>query len=207
VKRRRTTRALPTAAAVLSVAALALRTTAALAAEAGAEHHAPSVGLLVLNFVNFGIYAFILYRFAWPPTVKYLKGRRSAVVAALEAARRARAEAEAMKAEYEAKLRTLEADAERARAEVLAIAEIEAKNLLEEARRSAERIANDARLVAEQEVTRARHVLQEEAAALVARIAGDLIAKQLTTQDQARFVADFVAQARETADEPRESAR
>jgi F-type H+-transporting ATPase subunit b len=189
--------AAPIAAGVLLAAG------AALAAEAGGEHHPPSVGLLLLNFVNFAIYAYIIYRFAWPPISKYLTGRRAAVVAELEAAQQARREAEAMKAEYEAKLRNLEADAERARAEVLAIAEVEARNLLEEARRSAERVRNDARLVAEQEVTRARRILQEEAAALVARVAGDLVAKQLTTQDQGRFVADFVAQAGETAEDRR----
>jgi F-type H+-transporting ATPase subunit b len=180
--------------------------TAAAAAEGG-EHHAPSVTLLLLNFVNFAIYAFILYRFAWPAVTRYLHGRRADVVAALEAAREARAQAEAIKAEYDARLRTLQADAERARAEVLAIAEVEAKNLLEQANRAAERIRNDARLVAEQEVTRARHALQEEAATLVAQVAGELVAKQLTTQDQARFVADFLAQAQETAGESAARAR
>jgi len=169
----------------------------AVASEAGGEHHAPSITLFLLNCVNFAIYAFLLHRFAWPPIATYLRDRRAGVVAALEAARKAQAEAEAIKAQYQEKLRTLESDAARMRAEVLAIAEVEARNLLEQARHAADRVRNDARLVAEQEVTRARRVLQEESAALVARVAGELIAKQLTAQDQARFIADFVAQARE----------
>jgi F-type H+-transporting ATPase subunit b len=168
----------------------------AAASESGG--HAPSVGLLVLNFVNFALYAYILRRFAWPPISRYLKDRHAGVVAALEAARRAQAEAEAIKAEYEEKLRTLEADAARARAEVLAIAEVEARNLLDQARHAADRVRNDARLVAEQEVARARRLLQEESAALVAHVAGELIARHLTPQDQSRFIADFVAQAADT---------
>lgn len=165
----------------------------ACAAE-GAEERPPSITLLLLNFINFGLYAFILYWFAWPPIQRYLKERRAGVVAALEAARKARAEAEALRAEYEAKLRTIEADAARARAEVLATAELEAQTILEQARQSAERVRRDARLVAEQEVNRARHLLLEESAARVAQIAGEMIAKQMTEQDQARFVADFVQQ-------------
>ena len=167
----------------------------ACAAEAAGEEHAPSLTLLLLNFINFGIYAFVLYWFAWPPIKGYLKERRSAVVAALEAARKARAEAEALRANYEAKLRTIEADAARARAEVLATAELEAKTILEQARQSAERIRRDARLVAEQEVNRARQILLEESAARVAQIAGEVIARHMTEQDQSRFVDDFVRQA------------
>jgi F-type H+-transporting ATPase subunit b len=165
----------------------------AFASEEGGEPHERSTQLLVLAFINFGIYAYILYRFAWPAIVKYLGERRAAVVAALEAAAKASAEAEALKAEFEAKMRTLEADAAKARAEVLAIAELEAKEIVEQAKRSAERIRRDARLVADQEVARARRLLQEESAELVARAAGEIVRKNLTNDDQARLVAEFVA--------------
>ena len=186
--------------AALAVPAMVLFGVAlAFASEEGGEHHERSTSLLVLAFINFSIYAYILYRFAWPAIVKYLAERRTAVVAALEAAAKARAEAEALKAEFEAKMRTLEADAAKARAEVLAIAELEAKERVEQANRSAERIRRDARLVADQEVARARRLLQEESANLVARAAGDIVAKHLTANDQARLVADFVAEARQSS--------
>ena len=179
----------PVALALLPI----LVASVAVAAEEGFEPHERSIQLLVLAFINFAIYAYILYRFAWPAIVKYLVERRAAVVAALEAAATASAEAEALKAEFEAKMKTLEADVAKARAEVLAIAEIEAKELVEQARRSAERIRRDARLVADQEVARARRLLQEESAQLVARAAGEIVRKNLTNDDQARLVAEFVA--------------
>ena len=191
---RRVVAALP----VLVIAGAALALAAVGGGGHGAEeHHAPSVFLLLLNFANFAIYAFLLYRFAWPRISSALRERRDGIVTALEAARKAQAEAEAIKAEYQEKLRTLETEAARARAEVIEIAEIEARNLLEQARHAADRVRNDARLVAEQEVNRARRILQEESAALVARAASELIAKNLTPQDQSRFVSDFVAQAAE----------
>lgn len=193
-------RAAARAACFLLVLGLAFAGSA-LASEGG-EHHAPSVTLLLLNFANFAIYAFLLYRFAWPPARNYLQSRRAEIVSALEAARKAREDAEAIKAQYEERLRSLEADAARTRAEVLAIAEVEARNLLDRATHAAERVRNDARLVAEQEVMRARRLLQEEAAALVAKAAGETISKHLTAQDQSRFIADFVSQLRNEAAAP-----
>ena len=128
----------------------------------------PRGRLTLLAMVNFTLYAFVMYRFAWPPIVKYLKERRATVVAALEAAARAHAEAEALKAEFEAKLKNVEADAARARDELMEIARTEADHLLEQAKRSAERIRRDAQLVADQEIARARRLLQEEASQLIA---------------------------------------
>lgn len=191
------------AALIAASAAPLLGPMLALAAEeAGGhgEHHAPNPAGLVFPFINFGIYAFLMYRFAWPAIRTWLADRRSNVVTALESARTAREEAEALKAEYETKLRNLEADAARAREEVLANARLEAKNLVDQARQSAERIRNDARLVADHEVSRAKRELQEESAALVARLAAEIVSRQLTDADQSRFVAEFVADAKSGAE-------
>lgn len=184
-----------TAAATLAALSAGALATPALAASAGG--HGPSWTLTILGFVNFAIYAFIMYRFAWPPIVKYLKERRASVVSALEAAARAHAEAEALKAEFEAKLKNVEAEAQRARDELMEIARTEADHLVAQATRSAERIRRDAQLVADQEIARARRVLQEEAAGLIAQIAGDVVSRQLTDADQTRFVDSFITQARD----------
>ena len=185
------------AAALAVVAFTILPAALALANEETGEHRERSTALLVLAFINFAIYAYIIYRFAWPAIVKYLVERRDSVVAALDAAAKATAEAEAQKAEFAARMKTLEEDAAKMRAEVLAVAQLGSKELIEQAKRSAERIRRDARLVADQEVARARRLLQEESARLVARAAGAIVSKNLTAADQARFVADFVAEARE----------
>ncbi|MFM7734970.1 MAG: ATP synthase F0 subunit B [Alphaproteobacteria bacterium] len=164
-----------------------------------ADHHEPSPSGLVFPIVNFAIYAFILWKYAWPAVRSYLYDRRENTVTALAAAKEVKAEAEALKAEYDAKLRNLEEEAKKARAEVLETAELEAKNMVEQAKKSAERIRNDARLVADEEVARARRELREESAALVAKLAGEIVSRQVGPADQARFVTEFVSQARADA--------
>ena len=181
---------------VLGVVLAVVPAGLAFASSEGGEAHGPSWTLTLLGFVNFAIYAAIMYRFAWPAVVKYLQERRAGVVEALEAAARAHAEAEALKAEFEAKLKNVEADAARARDELLEIARNEADNLLAEAKRSADRIRRDAQLVADQEVARARRTLQEDAARLIATMAGDLVSQKLDAADQARFVDTFLADTR-----------
>ena len=183
------------AVAAFAVLATIAAATLAYASEGGGGegHHEPTWTLTILGFVNFSIYAFIMYRFAWPAVVKYLKERRATVVSALEAAARAHAEAEALKAEFEAKLKNVEADAARARDELMEIARNEADNLVAEAKRSADRIRRDAQLVADQEVARARRTLQEDAAQLIVKVAGELVSQKLTSEDQARFVQSFIA--------------
>jgi F-type H+-transporting ATPase subunit b len=182
--------------ASVTAATLVIVGSSASLAFASEGHREPTWTLTLLGFVNFAIYAFIMYRFAWPAVVKYLKERRATVVSALEAAARAHAEAEALKAEFEAKLKNVEADAARARDELLEIARNEADKMLAEANRSADRIRRDAQLVADQEVARARRTLQEDAAQLIAKIAGELVSQKLTTEDQTRFVQSFIAETR-----------
>lgn len=177
-----------------AAAAIALGAAPALAAAEG-EHHAPSWALTIFAAVNFAIFLYVLRRFAWPYIERYLQDRRTSLIEALEAADRARAEAEETRREYERRLEKLEAEAERAREEVLAVARVQAERLLEHARHAAERIRADARVVADQEVSRARRELREEAAALITERAARLVAERITPADQRRLIGEFVAAA------------
>ena len=78
------------------------------------------------------------------------------MVSALEAAARAHAEAEALKAEFEAKLKNVEADAARARDELMEIARNEADKPRRRGEALRRSIRRDAQLVADQGVARAR---------------------------------------------------
>ena len=174
-----------------AVVAAPLRAYAEEHAAEGAHAGGSLLGLL-FALINFLLFVWILRRFAWPLIRDSLRQRRDRVVAALEAARRAREEAEAIKAEFETKMRNLEAESARARAEVLAIAEAEAKQLVESARQASERIRADARLVAEQETARARRAIQQETAERIADLAGLLIKEHLTANDQVRLTSEFL---------------
>lgn len=157
--------------------------------------------LLFWSVANFVIFALIIQRFAWPLIKEYLQDRHDTVVNALEAAAKAKQEAEQLKAEFELRMKSLEDEAQRAQAEVLELAQNEAKKMVEQAEKTAEHIRRDAQLVADQEVARARRELQEESAELVTKIAADLMSAQIKSDDQDRFVKDFLQESAAEAGE------
>ena len=95
------------------------------------------------------------------------------------------------------RMKSLEDEAARAQAEILELAQAEAKKMVEQAETTADHIRKDAQLVADQEVARARRALQEESAELVTQIAADLVSAQIQPEDQERFIKDFLAESRE----------
>lgn len=186
-----------TIARLLLVIALVLFSTSrdALAAGGGELSWTPTL----LGFINFGIFLFLMRKFAWPLVTDYLQVRRLEIVQALEAAAQTKREAEALKAEFEKKMASLEQETEKAREELLAIARSEAAKSLAHAQEVAERLKADAKLLANQEVARARRALQEESAALITKIATEIVEKEMTDEDQQRFVEEFVTETQETS--------
>jgi len=182
---------------ITALAVVAATAVPGLAIAAGAGGHEPRWSLTLWGFANFAIYCFLMWKFAWPLIKDYLQDRRDEVVNALEAAARAKKEAEQLKAEFDLRMKSLEDEAKKAQAEILEIAQNEAQKMVEQAEKTAEHIRRDAQLVADQEVARARRALQEESANLVTQIAAEMVSAQITTDDQDRFVKDFLAQSQE----------
>jgi F-type H+-transporting ATPase subunit b len=147
---------------------------------------------LVFSAINFTLFVLLLRRYALPAIRESLRRRRDTIVQALNEARRAREEADALRREYEQKLAGLAAEQERLRAQALEAAEREKSKILEEARRMAERVQTEARLIAQREVEETRRVLRQEVAEQAVRIATELLRSRLTPTDQSRFVQDLV---------------
>ena len=165
--------------------------TSAGAAGGGGGHEA-SWSMTLWGFANFGIFVLILWKFAWPFVVEYLQTRRLETIQALEAAATAKSEAEALKADFESKMASLETEAAKAREELLEIARREAAKALAHAEATADRLRRDARLLADQEVARAKRSLQEESAHLIAKVAGEIVTREMSDDDQKRFVGEFL---------------
>ncbi|MFP6665632.1 MAG: ATP synthase F0 subunit B [Deltaproteobacteria bacterium] len=181
------------------VFALTMLSAVPALAEGDGGHHEPQWSLTLFGFVNFAIFLFILKKFAWPLVVDYLQSRHLETLQALEAAATAKREAQEMKADFERKMASLESETAKAREELLAIARNEAAKVVAHAEATAERLKKDAVLLANQEVARAQRILQQESAQLIAKIAGELVSKDITDDDQKRFVDEFVKESAEAA--------
>lgn len=174
--------------------------TAATAAAAGShEGAAPSpftgnIGNAIWTLLIFGLVVLTLGRFAWRPMLEALQKREEFIRESLESARRDREAAQAALRDYESRI---------------AKAREEASAIVEEGRRDAElvrrRIEEEARASADQMIERAKREigiardtalreLYEQSARLATTMAGNLLKRQITAEDQERLVEEAVAQ-------------
>jgi len=183
--------------------ATALVLLGAAAAFAGEGGHAASAEyvagaseaqwlLLACAVVNFGLFLYLLRRFTRRPLSDYLLARRARVREAMEAASRAKQEAETMKAEYHAKAASLDRTRAEMMQEMRAIAEADRVKTMAAVREASERFLHDAERTAESDLERAKRALRSQAAFLAAEAASREIGERLGREDQQRLLNEFL---------------
>jgi F0F1-type ATP synthase membrane subunit b/b' len=161
--------------------------------------HEPGIGDLLFPAINFAIFAFVLVRYLAGPIREYFRERTERLRDGLQAGKRAHEQAASLRAQLDQDLRDLPAVRERLKADLLDPAEEARVTLLAQGRQAAERIRTDAALVAEQEAQAAERAVRAEIVEEAIRQATAIVREQVTADDQARFVRDFVESARGTA--------
>jgi len=166
----------------------------AWASAAGAEHHAPSIGEIVLPAINFIIYAAVLYYFALPLARSFLHSRREEVVATIAQASAKKQQAEAFVKEYRAKLAAADREVQSIQGSMREDAENEKAKLLSSAQAMAVKIREDARFLADREVSIAREKIREEMARQAETTARELVQRNISAADQGRLAQEFLQQ-------------
>lgn len=187
---------------LLTISLLLLEALPALASEEahggghGAEHHGIPWATLFFTAVNFGLFALLLTRLVLPALRTWAITRRDRIVEELEKAASARAQAQALQAEWEQRMARLEKELTEIRNQALADAQRERERILAAAQETAAAIAADAEKAATQEVRRARIELREEVSRQAVAAAQEMIRRGLNESDQKRFVDEFLGEVR-----------
>lgn len=164
---------------------------ALLAAEDAPEHAEvlalnwmPAVTTLVVFLIAFGF----LYVKVWPKIIKALDDRERKIREDIESAETAREQAKAALAAYEEEL----AGAREEAGKIIAKAKVDAKAVAEQLRTRNETELTEMRDRATREIETAKRIalteLHGEAANLAAEIAGKILQRQITPQDQQRLI-------------------
>jgi len=180
---------------LLASAAVVLLFSGAVYASGGGHHEVDS-GVLLKDFLyrcfNFAITVGILAYFVTKPVRKGLAGRSEGVAESLAAAEKTKAEAEAKFAEYDQKLAKASAEIESIYEDIRREGELEKARILESAKEMAAKITQDAEKTASNEVNKARVELRQEATRMAIEIAGELLKKNFTKDDQSRLVDEYM---------------
>ena len=144
------------------------------------------------SLINFGILAYILYRFGRKPLAESLLKRKQSIMGEIETAAKLKADAERRLDDYQDKIDHIEAKLAEVRAEYAAQAEIEKKQILTDAEERRVRMRRDAELRVEQEMKAARAQLLRDAVEAAVAAAEDLLTRQVTAADLDRMAGDYL---------------
>ena len=153
--------------------------------------HAPAFGWVVATWL---IFIGIVVKAAAKPLKAVLVGRHETVKNAIEAAAKAKAEAEAKKAEYERRLASLDDELAEMREDFEARGKAERARLVEQAEKMAERIEKDAEDTINAEVERATETLRTEAGKLALELATAKVEKAISADDHQRLETAFLSE-------------
>ncbi len=154
----------------------------------------PNVGLTIWTLVVFAISLFILSKLAFPRIREALDRRAAIISESLEAAQRTREEAEALLAEYRARIHDARDQAE----EIVKRARETADAHEARAREAAQKLAEEGRVRAAREIEeatrRALAELRKEVADLTVVAAEKVTRKALDSGDQRRLVEEALSE-------------
>jgi len=149
--------------------------------------------LIFWEIISFAVLLFILWKYAFPPILQTLDERERKIRESIESAERRSAEAEQRMAEYEAKMKVSQKEAE----ELIAQARARAQQMKEENERQlsadAERIKATAAREIEQERRKAVDDVRRYVGELALQVAGKVLERSLTDADHKRLADESLA--------------
>jgi F-type H+-transporting ATPase subunit b len=144
------------------------------------------------SVLNFGLLAFILYRFGKKPITEALAKRKQSIMQEIETAERLEEEARSRLDDYEEKFEKIEDTLEALKAEYAAQAEIEKKHVLAEAEERRARMKRDAEFRIEQELKAAKIAVLNEAVDGAVAAAEEILKKKMAQADGDRLAQDYL---------------
>jgi len=149
----------------------------------------PQVLTQILGFL---LMVWILRRYAWGPVIGMLEARREKIAGEFKEGERLKAEAVALKARYDAELKTIDAQARQRLTEAMA----EGQKVAGEIRAQAQREAAARLEVAVDEIARerdkARETLKQQVIQLSIRTAEKILQQKLDDPAQRKLAGEFI---------------
>jgi F-type H+-transporting ATPase subunit b len=164
-----------------------------LSAEGGEAATFLGLPVVVWKTANLLLFFGLMWWLLKKPLASFFGERRAEVAKTLEKAEENRHRAEALAAELSARLSQIDAELSKLKVSAKQDAEAEHAALLAQAEEDAERIVSRTKGEIESRVRHARAELTGYAGDLALEIARDLLARQVTAEDQRRLVSEGVA--------------
>lgn len=161
------------------------------------------VGIVPWTFIaqicNLFLQVYLIKRFLFKPINNILAKRKEMADAQIQDAVKAREEAEAMKSQYEQDMIQAKNKANEIVVSAQRTASAQSEELLREASRQAAAMKNKAEADIEQEKRKAVNEIKDEIGGMAMEIAGKVIEREISEEDHAKLIDDFIANVGETS--------
>jgi F-type H+-transporting ATPase subunit b len=154
----------------------------------------PNVGLMIWTLLLFGISMYVLAKLAFPRISEALERRQTAIDDSIDAADRARRQADELLAEYRERLKDSRAQADEIVSRARTAAETHEREAQEEAKVKREQLMEQTRRDIETETRRAIQEIRHEVADLTVMATEKVTRKTLTDEDQRRLVEEALSE-------------
>ncbi len=145
---------------------------------------------LIAAVVNFGIFVFILVRYGGPAIKKNFAGKAREYQEKVREANALLAEAERLHQEWSARHKNLEAEAQRIREDAKRLAEVQANEIVENAKVQAKRLLADAERAVANDLLRAKDDLRREMVENLVAKAEEKLRARLAPSHQRALIDD-----------------
>lgn len=161
------------------------------------------VGIVPWTFIaqicNLFLQVYLIKRFLFKPINNILAKRKEMADAQIQDAVKAREEAEAMKFQYEQDMIQAKNKANEIVVSAQKTASAQSEELLREASRQVAAMKNKAEADIEQEKRKAVNEIKDEIGGMAMEIAGKVIEREISEEDHAKLIDDFIANVGETS--------
>lgn len=148
--------------------------------------------ILITQIIGFLIVLWVLKRYAWKPVLGMLEARRARIANDVATAEKLRQDAEAIKAQYEEQLKTIEVQARQRIQAAVAEGQKLADKIRDEAHRDVRAMAEKSKDDLALEYKKARAQLREEMVAMTLGAAERLLQERMDTAEHRKLVDRFL---------------
>ncbi|HEX6947263.1 MAG TPA: F0F1 ATP synthase subunit B [Acidimicrobiia bacterium] len=166
---------------------------AAEEAEGAAALLLPHPVELIAGIVAFAIVYFFVWKWVWPALNRTLENRQAAITGQMEAAEKARVEAEKLLADYQAQLAEAKAEANRILEEARTQGEQMKTDIMAKAQAEADQIRAKAREDAQQELSRALADARSHVGEISVELAQKIVGQSLDAKAHQELIDRFLA--------------
>ena len=188
---------------VLAAVLVGLTVVLAQASETGAAEHKSLYTLLaedpmpllkdfLWRILNIAVLIWVIIKFAGKPVREFFANRSETLRKGVQEAQEAKAEAERIFTEYQAKLDGLEGELKAMETKASLEAEREQERMRQETEILVAKLKQQARQMADQEVASAQRSLRNEAAKLAVEVAERLVKENVSDSDRQRMVENYL---------------